>query len=377
MRAADQELAHLTSSDVPTVFIDHPDVQVEVREAHRAGLADGILGIEREAVGTGLGEPVALLEGQAATGVGLDQGDGAGRAARDEEANGGEVHGREGGGFEHHLEHGRHREDHGAALPLDELKGLGSVELPHQDHGPAPVKEGRGEDVQAAGVEEGGMRQGDVVVTEVPADLGVDGVPGDGPMSQDSPLGLAGRARGVENQPGIVQVDLGGLRDVRSGHGEQLLVRGQKAVLVEGDHVLQRELGQDRLHRALELGAEEEEARLGVLEDVLELGLDQAVIEGHHEGAELAQREEEFEGLGAVVGQDRDAITLPDAIAVAQGGSELVGALVEAPVRQPAAGGHVDEGGLLGGVERPAAQPVTKVHRGSSITTGGSDWKTT
>ncbi|MNS46747.1 hypothetical protein D3C72_792570 [compost metagenome] len=161
----------------------------------------------------------------------------------------------------------------------------------------------------------------------------------------------------------VVEGDLGGLGHGVAGSGDQLLVAGEQRVGRERHDVIDVDLGQEALDHLGELGAEEDHLRFGVLEDVLDLAGHQSEVDRHEDRAQLADGEEQFEDVARVVGEDRDAIALLDAEAVTERVGHGVGAAVEVAVAQAAAGGLVDHGGLLGGVHRPAAQPITMVHR--------------
>ena len=94
----------------------------------------------------------------------------------------------------------------------------------------------------------------------------------------------------------------------------------------DGDEVIDGgDRGADRVDEVGELGVDEDDFGLGVLEDVLEVGGDQAVVDWDDHGADGGGGVEGFEELVAVGGDDRDAVALAEAHC-----DEGVGLLVDA-----------------------------------------------
>ena len=110
----------------------------------------------------------------------------------DQEADGGKVGLGKSGGFEEHLEHGGDPEEEGQTLALDEVQDQIGVEALDQDIRSPEVKQGKGEDVPARGVEEGGVQNRAVFRAKSPAQVGIDRVPGDHAVGQDDPFGDPG-----------------------------------------------------------------------------------------------------------------------------------------------------------------------------------------
>ncbi|MEZ5262594.1 MAG: hypothetical protein R2755_12665 [Acidimicrobiales bacterium] len=88
---------------------------------------------------------------------------------------------------------------------------------------------------------------------------------------------------------------------------------------------------------------------------------DQPPVQRHHDDAQLRAAEERLHELGAVLGQDGDAIALADAQA-AQQVTRPVGPVVPLGVGEAAPGGPVDHGLQVRVATGATGQDLTDVH---------------
>lgn len=173
--------------------------------AHAFRVALGLLQFQGEAVYPALREAVALLEADALAPEGLPHGGGAGGAAGDGEADGGEVGPGEALRLQEHLVHGGHQEEDGGPVEAEEFQVLlGAEALLHHHLGPQ-VEEGGGQGVQG-GVEHGGGEDVPVLPGEPPGEDGLYGVHQKLPIGEEGPLGQARGAPGEEEEGGVLQV---------------------------------------------------------------------------------------------------------------------------------------------------------------------------
>jgi hypothetical protein len=121
VRPPDDQLARLAASHVLAVAVDDAHAAVEDRPADGADETRRLLVGHGVAVDADLGQAIPLAK-HASLGraPGVTERRRAGRAAAEEGAHGAEVGRGERGAVQPHLEQGRHAQDDGAALALDQ-----------------------------------------------------------------------------------------------------------------------------------------------------------------------------------------------------------------------------------------------------------------
>ena len=227
----------------------------------------------------------------------------------------------------------------------------------------------RGDRVRAApavGVEHGQRPHLGVVLRNAQVGDEVVGVDVGVAVRDHHALGPSGRAGGVvdREQIGLFEARVGRLGGRLSA--DPVLVVGpagidRRVAVGNGDEVLDRvDVGADLVDEVEELGVDEDDFGAGVLEHVLEVGRDQAVVHRHDDRANRGGGVEGFEELVRVGRDDADAVALADP-GVEQGVRLLIDASVELGPGEALVA--IDDG-LGGSVElRCAAQKIVDQQR--------------
>ena len=262
--AANHDLADLALGHRLAIGVDEPHLHSLHRGPNRAGLADPV-GVVEARHGRGLREPVALQdhtpEGLLESVQGLDRDR---RPARDADPQRAGVKALTLGLVQERRVHRRHALEHGHALGLDRRKHLGGVEPGHKRQR-GPQADGHVESARLSeGVEQGQRAEDHILGSRAEQFRGDLGVASQVRVGELGPLGLAGRARGVEDHRGVIAVALGDLVDriggeqlLRRGHDHALGARGRRAGLglareaVPGEHQARPRVAQVERHLAL------------------------------------------------------------------------------------------------------------------------------
>ena len=176
----------------------------------------------------------------------------------------------------------------------------------------APALEQRGQRdlAEPDAVEERGDAQRLVGAQHVDVGEEVDGVPGHAAVGEHRALGAARRARGVEDQGGVLERDRRRLVEGRARRDLRRVVqRARVAVRVHREHGGLPGLGGQRGG----VGAVHEDRGAGVVEHVADLRAREAVVQRDGDRAEQPGGEERLEHLDGVDAQVRHAVAAADA----------------------------------------------------------------
>ena len=179
------------------------------RLAGRAGLARGILLVERQHRGTGLGHAVALLQRDAARLPHFQQRHRHRRAADAADDEAAEVGGGEGRMLRHELVDRGHAEEHVDALRrvADHGKRQTWIERAHDQHGAAGMQHRVGVAIEPAGMEQRQHGQQHRRRRDVGGPTEIDAIPERHAMGDDGALRLARGARGVHDGRDVIERD--------------------------------------------------------------------------------------------------------------------------------------------------------------------------
>ena len=223
--------------------------------------------------------------------------------------------------------------------------------------------------MQTTRVKQRRVGDGAVVGGQVEGDDRVEGVEGHLAVRQQRTLGVPGRARGVQNDPWIV--DANGVlrrrcrRRCRCWCGRRRLHR--RFEFIDGKHARAGFVGlRPAVHRGEKRCVDNDDGRRAVVQDPVHFGDREPPVHRQKQRAEAGAGKQQLEVFDAVFGDDGDARAGDDA-EVDEGGRGGVDPFVQLHIREAlpddAAVVDVDDGFTVAEELAKANGPITGVHQ--------------
>ena len=306
VRSLDPEFAEFADAGIAAVGTDDPHLGMQHRLAGGAGLARGVLLVERQHRGRGLGHAVALLQRDAALLPHLQQRHRHRRAADAADYEAAEVGGREGRMLRHELVDRGHAEElvDAARGIADQLQRGARIERAHDQHGAAGMQHRVGVAIEPAGVEQRQHGEQHRRRRDIGGAAEIDAVPERHAVGDDGALGLARGARGVHDGRDVIERD-----DL--GPVERLCSRDRRLVGTAGaEQQRGRDVAQfcDRQRDLGQFGVVDHQHRRGVADDELQLGHGEAGVQRQEHRADPPAGELHLQRIGRVQRQHRDPV---------------------------------------------------------------------
>ncbi len=306
--AADQDFPGNADRDLPATVIGDFHLAMEPAFPGRARLAQPVARLLVDRDRCGLRQPVGLAHRDAARLYRVDQVEGHNGGAGGEQPQAGKVRFGPARKVDHRLDGCRDQDELRRAVLDDRAQRRAGVETAVQDHRPADIEGGRGEDVEAAHMEHRQHRQHPVGAGQPGIVDAVEGVDLDRPLVEHRALGAARGAGSVNQQAGGFRP---GLR-VAVFAGRRLRAAGD---LVRGDDGGVRATRRRRRARQVRAaGVRNQQPGRRVAKDIGELRRCEPPVERREQCADPRAGEKQRQHRGAVEAEECDPVAALDAV---------------------------------------------------------------